>query len=186
MGLQMIKRRITKISQKVANSEAFQRLDKTLTSWMRFYGLTLLRISLGFVFLWFGALKFFPDLSPAEELVLETLQKSTFGLFTDHQVTYGLALWEVMIGLGLLLGRFMRAVLLLLFLQLPGTFLPIFLVPDQVFEIIPWVPTLKGQYIFKNLILVAAAIVLGANVGKKQVHGFKRSTNYPVPPLHPN
>jgi hypothetical protein len=45
----------------------------------------------------------------------------------------------------------MRATLLLLFLQMPGTFLPVFLYPNEVFSQIPYAPTQEGQYIIKKL-----------------------------------
>jgi uncharacterized membrane protein YkgB len=75
-----------------------------------------------------------------------------------------LALWEVAIGVGLLLDRWMRATLLLLFVQMLGTVTPLFLFPEETWVRFPIVPTLEGQYIIKNVVLVAAAIVLGATV----------------------
>lgn len=151
----------------------FRRIDIAIIRWKKDNGITLLRLSVGLVFFWFGMLKFFPSLSPAEGLVLDTIHRMTFGLFTDSQVTLGLALWEVSIGLGLIMGKFMRVVLLLLFLQLPGTFMPIFFFPEQVFEWIPLVPTLKGQYIFKNLVLIAAGIVMGSYVESNPLGGLR-------------
>jgi hypothetical protein len=75
-----------------------------------------------------------------------------------------LALWESAIGLGLLAGRWMRAVLLLLFVQMLGTITPLALFPAETWSQFPIAPTLEGQYIIKNVVLVAAAIVLGATV----------------------
>ena len=75
-----------------------------------------------------------------------------------------LAVWECLIGLGLLSGRFLRATLLLLFVQMLGTVTPLFLFPTETFTHFPWAPTLEGQYIIKNVVLVAAAIVIGATV----------------------
>jgi hypothetical protein len=91
----------------------FDRLDLSLTRWMADHGITLLRISLGIVFLWFGALKFFPGLSPAQELAGRTIQTLTFGLLAPDTAVLILAVWECLIGLGLLLGVFLRATLLL-------------------------------------------------------------------------
>ena len=51
----------------------FDSLDRTITHWMAETGITVLRIGLGVVFLWFGALKFFPGVSPAEGLVRNTV-----------------------------------------------------------------------------------------------------------------
>ena len=142
----------------------FDRVDTRITGWMARNGLPLMRISLGIVFFWFGLLKFFPGLSPAQELATRTIDVLTFGLVPPAVSIYILATWEVAIGLGLIFGIFMRATLLLLFLQMPGTVLPIFFFPGEVFSQVPLVPTLEGQYIIKNLVLVTAGIVLGATV----------------------
>jgi hypothetical protein len=75
-----------------------------------------------------------------------------------------LATWEVPIGIGLLTGRFLRITLLLLWVQMLGTMLPLVFFPSQTFSSFPFVPTLEGQYIIKNLVLVSAAIVVGATV----------------------
>jgi hypothetical protein len=75
-----------------------------------------------------------------------------------------LAAWEVLIGLGLLTGRLLRITLLLLFVQMAGTLLPLVFFPAETFKHFPYAPTLEGQYIIKNLVLVAAAIVVGATV----------------------
>jgi len=68
------------------------------------------------------------------------------------------------IGLGLITNLFMRATLLLLFVQMMGTITPIFLFPSEVFTILPYAPTLEGQYIIKNIVLVSAGLVIGATV----------------------
>ena len=145
-------------------SASFDRIDKAITTWMARYGLLLLRLSLGLVFFWFGFLKFFPGLSPAQDLATRTIEILSFGLLTPDVSIYILAVWECLIGLGLLLGRFMRVTLLLLFLQMLGTITPIFLFPHEVFLRIPYAPTLEGQYIIKNMVLISAGLVLGATV----------------------
>jgi uncharacterized membrane protein YphA (DoxX/SURF4 family) len=144
--------------------DIFSRVDTRITRWMARYGVLLLRLSLGVVFLWFGVLKFFPDLSPAEELVGRTFQSLTFGLIPADTANVILAVWEALIGLGLITGIFMRVTLLLLFLQMAGTFTPMFLFPAEVFTRIPYAPTLEGQYIIKNLVLLSAGLVIGATV----------------------
>lgn len=57
-----------------------------------------------------------------------------------------------------------RVGLLLLFVQLPGTFLPLVLLPDVVFTAIPYGLTVEGQYIIKNLVIIGAALVIGGTV----------------------
>jgi uncharacterized membrane protein YphA (DoxX/SURF4 family) len=144
--------------------DIFSRVDTRITRWMARYGILLLRLSLGVIFLWFGVLKFFPDLSPAEELVGRTFQQLTFGIIPADTANLILAVWEGLIGLGLITGIYMRITLLLLFLQMAGTFTPMFLFPAEVFTRIPYAPTLEGQYIIKNLVLLSAGIVIGATV----------------------
>jgi uncharacterized membrane protein YphA (DoxX/SURF4 family) len=142
----------------------FDILDARITSWMARYGLLLLRISLGVVFLWFGALKFFPGLSPAHDLASRTIEALSFGTVHATVSIPVLAAWECLIGLGLLSGIFMRATLLLLAVQMVGTLTPLVLFPSEVFTRVPYAPTLEGQYIIKNAVLISAAIVLGATV----------------------
>ncbi len=137
----------------------FDQIDKRITFWMARYGLAIMRIGLGIVFFWFGALKLFPGLSPAEELVRNT----TYFVNPDWFIPV-LALWEMAIGLGLMLGRFLRLTLLLLFLQMPGTALPLVVLPEAVWTQFPYGLTLEGQYIIKNLVLIGAGLVLGGTV----------------------
>jgi uncharacterized membrane protein YkgB len=137
----------------------FDQLDQRITQWMARYGLVMMRVALGIIFFWFGALKLIPGLSPAEELVRATIFFIDPNLFQPV-----LAIWEMAIGLGLITGWFMRTTLLLLFLQMPGTALPIFITPEAVFTFFPVGLTIEGQYIVKNLALITAAIVLGSTV----------------------
>ncbi|MDX1993778.1 MAG: DoxX family protein [bacterium] len=142
----------------------FTQIDRALTNWMAKYGVLLLRISLGIVFLWFGVLKFFPGLSPAQDLASRTIETLTFGLVQPSLSIPVLAAWECLIGLGLITGKYMRITLLLLFVQMLGTVTPIVLFPGEVFTRFPYAPTLEGQYIIKNMVLVSAALVIGATV----------------------
>jgi len=139
-------------------------VDRRITAWMADYGVLLLRIALGIVFFWFGALKLVPGLSPAEDLAGRTIEALTFGHVPASVAVPVLALWEVAIGVGLLVGRWMRVTLLLLFVQMAGTITPLFLFPAETWIHFPLVPTLEGQYIIKNIVLVSAAIVIGATV----------------------
>lgn len=139
-------------------------IDERVTTWMARHGIALLRISLGAVFLWFGALKFFPGLSAADELAGRTIHTLTAGLVPPSVSVPVLAVWECLIGLGLLTRRALRVTLLLLGVQMAGTLAPLVLFPSELFLEIPWAPTLEGQYILKNSILISAAIVIGATV----------------------
>ncbi|HXG52538.1 MAG TPA: hypothetical protein VNN77_14165 [candidate division Zixibacteria bacterium] len=123
-----------------------------------------MRVSLGIVFFWFGVLKFFPGLSPAQDLATRTISVLTFGLIPGYVSILILAAWECLIGLGLIFGVLMRATLFLLWLQLLGTLAPIFFFPHEVFAHIPYAPTLEGQYIIKNVVLISAGLIIGATV----------------------
>jgi uncharacterized membrane protein YkgB len=152
-------------------NSTFNKIDVAITSWMAATGLKFLRISIGLIFIWFGALKYFPNLSPAEDLAINTFNVLTFGIFSANAIAVIIATWEVLIGIGLLFNLFLRATLLLLYLQMVGTFAPVFLFPEEVFNIFPYGLTMEGQYIIKNLVVISAGIVLGTTVrgGKIQV-----------------
>ena len=78
-----------------------------------------------------------------------------------------LGVWEVIIGLCLLYRPLIRAGIFLLFLQLPGIFLPIVLLPEVVFTAVPYGLTVEGQYIVKNLVIIGAALAIGSTVRKE-------------------
>jgi uncharacterized membrane protein YkgB len=137
-------------------------IDRRITLWMARNGPWLLRLSLGVVYLWFGALKF-SNASPAEELATKTVAVLTFEAVGPGVSRPALATWECLIGLGLVSGRFLRLTLLLLFVQMMGTVTPLVLFPHRTWSRFP-VPTLEGQYIIKNIVLVAAGIVVGGTV----------------------
>lgn len=145
-------------------SNIYDRIDKALTEWMAQYSIRLLRISLAIIFLWFGVLKFFPGLSPAQTLAGTTISVLSLGLVAPETGVFILAIWECLIGVGLITGLFLRTTLLLLWLQMLGTVTPLFLFPEQCFTVVPIAPTLEGQYIIKNLVLVTASMVIGATV----------------------
>jgi uncharacterized membrane protein YkgB len=145
-------------------SEMFDRIDRTIALWMRTWGVFLLRMSLGIVFIWFGALKPL-GLSPAAELVARTVYWADPAWFIPM-----LGIWEMAIGVGLIVRPLLRIAILLLFLQMPGTILPLFLLPEVTFTVPPYAPTLEGQYIIKNVILISAAIVVGGTVRRHPEH----------------
>jgi uncharacterized membrane protein YphA (DoxX/SURF4 family) len=143
---------------------SFDQADRKLTQWMARNGILLLRLSVGIIFLWFGVLKFFPGLSPAEGLAARTIVTLSFGLLSSRAAVLILAVWECLIGLGLISGVFLRGTLFLLWMQMAGTITPLFLFPNECFTVIPIAPTLEGQYIIKNIVLISAGIVIGATV----------------------
>ncbi len=138
-----------------------EKLDIIVTSFMNKWGVTLLRYSLGIIYIWFGALKPL-GLSPAQELV-----ENTVYWFEDPKTFVPiLGVWEIVIGITICIKPLIRVALFLLFLQMPGTFLPLILFPDVCFTNFPFGLTLEGQYIVKNLIIISAAIVVGSTVRK--------------------
>ena len=149
---------------RLTDSPAFDRLDRRITRWMADHGLMLMRVALGVVYLWFGALKLVPGLSAAEGLAGRTLEVLTFGMVPSGTAVPLLGVFESLIGLGLLAGLWMRLTLGLLFLHMLGTLTPLVLFPAETFDVFPIAPTLEGQYIIKNAVLIAGAIILGATV----------------------
>jgi uncharacterized membrane protein YphA (DoxX/SURF4 family) len=142
----------------------FDTVDRFLTASMARHGISILRISVGVIFFWFGFLKFFSGLSPAQELAAKTIDILTFELVPTKIALMTLATWECAVGLGLVFGVFLRTTLFLLWLQMIGAAAPLFLFPNESFTHIPYAPTLEGQYIIKNLVLVSAGLVVGATV----------------------
>ncbi len=139
----------------------FQVIDRRVTRWLAEYGLTLLRISIGVIFFWFGVIKFWPGLSPADQLATETIDRLSFGLIADNLARVLLAFLETAIGIGLITGKYLRFTLLLLVGQMLGAVTPPFLFPEVTWSRL-LVPTLEGQYILKNIVVVSAALAIGA------------------------
>ncbi len=142
---------------------AFHAIDRRVTHWLAEHGLMLLRISIGVIFIWFGVLKFWPGLSAADQLATETIDRLSFGLIPEGLARFLLAVLETAIGVGLVTGKFMRFTLLLLVGQMLGTVTPLILFPELTWSHL-FVPTLEGQYILKNIVLVSAALTIGASV----------------------
>ena len=128
---------------------------------MERHGYRLLRIAMGIVFIWFGALKPF-GLSPAEAFVAKATAWIPIPGFL-----YILAAWEVTIGVCFLVERLNRCAVVLLLMHMPGTMLPLLTLPGETFVRSPFVLTLEGQYIIKNLVLIAAGIVIGGQVAPR-------------------
>ena len=144
------------------NIRTYDELDIFITKFMSKWGITFLRYSLGLIYIWFGILKPF-GLSPAQELVENTVY------WFDNPKTFVpiLGWWEVVIGLTMCIKPLIRVSIFLLFIQMPGTFLPLILLPEVCFNNFPFGLTLEGQYIIKNLIIISAALVVGSTVRKK-------------------
>ncbi|WP_228239028.1 DoxX family protein [Allomuricauda sp. M10] len=115
-------------------------------------------IAIGFVYLWFGALKFVPNLSPAEGLAKNTIHQLTFGLLPDEVSIILLAIWEVGLGILLISQLYRRIAVIVAIVHMVLTFTPFLFFPDEVFGTGPFALTLVGQYIVKNVIVLAALL----------------------------
>ena len=127
-----------------------------MISWMNRWGMTILRIALGIVFLWFGALKV-ADQSPVVHFI-----ELTMPWIASRSFILTLGVWEVLIGLGLIANRFMRFTLAILWVQMAGTLLTVITAPHVLFvNNNPLLLTLEGEFVVKNLVLIAASLVIG-------------------------
>lgn len=117
----------------------------------------LARFSLFLVYFWFGALKVF-DLSPATPLVT-ALQRETIPFMNLGQFIFLFGIFEVLLGIGFLIPKLTKVVFLLFLFHMATTTLPLFVLPHTV-----WVgflvPTLEGQYIVKNIVLISLALII--------------------------
>lgn len=146
------------IDKIISNNSYLDKIDLQITHFLDKYGFILLRYSIGVVFIWFGGLKLFGK-SPANDLVENTIVFIPSEIFLPI-----LGIWEVMIGVGLIIRKFNRIAIFLLFLQMPGTMLPLILLPEVCYTTFPFVLTLEGQYIIKNLVLISGGIVIGGTL----------------------
>ena len=143
-------------------SRAIDRVDARLIPFLRRAAIPMLRVSLGLVFVWFGALKVF-DVSPVADLVARTV----YWVDPDLFVTV-LGFFEVFVGVMLLFGWALRLTLALFTLQMVGTFLTFLVLPEVTFRHgNPLLLTVEGEFVVKNLVLISAALVVGTTVRRK-------------------
>jgi len=138
------------------------RLDVAVTALARFltrWCVPALRVALGLVFLGFGVLKFFPGASPAEQIAGRTVETLTLGLVPATTAVVLVAVMETFIGLTLVSGRLLRIGLVLLAVAMVGILSPVALFGDELFAD---GMTLLGQYVLKDVVLVAGAAVVAA------------------------
>jgi uncharacterized membrane protein YkgB len=139
------------------------RLDAAVAGALERHGVTALRIALGVVFVWFGALKV-AGTSPVEDLVADTVYWLPSGF-----VIPAIGVFEIVVGLGLLFPVALRLTLLLFWAQMLGTFLVLVVHPDRSFEggnVLDL--TILGEFVIKNLVLIAAGLVVGSQVRKRR------------------
>ena len=135
---------------------ALEQLDQIVTQFFASYSVTLIRVTVALVFLWLGALKIVGS-SPVADLVADTV----YWLPQDFFVPF-LGAWEIIVGLGLLFGVALRLTLFLFWIQMAGTFLLLIVRPDISFQ------TTEGEFVVKNMVLIAAGMVIGSKVRNPQ------------------
>lgn len=132
----------------------YLRVELHASQFLRGRAIPFLRYVISLIYIWYGMLKIL-GISPVQELVIEST-----GWIFPPQFVYVLGVWEVLIGVFLSIKPLRRYGLWLFFLQIPGTFLPLFTNPEDCFIQFPFVLSLEGHYIFKNLILIGAALTI--------------------------
>ena len=131
-----------------------------LASKRKFKQLPLIPVSIGLVYFWFGSLKFFSGLSPAENLAKDTIDHLTAGLILPEISILLLALWETLIGVLLIGNIWYRFALNLALVHILFTFSPFLFFPDLLWTDAPFGLTLLGQYIIKNIVFLGVLLVL--------------------------
>lgn len=144
-------------------SNGIDLFDRFVVWTMDRFGVKFARLAIGVVFIWFGALKIMGELSPAYDLVAATVY-----FLTPEIIVPLLGVWEVAIGLAFLFPPTTRLALLMLIPQMPGTFLPLILLPEVTYTVFPFGLTIEGQYIVKNLVLIACALFIGGDALRKR------------------
>jgi uncharacterized membrane protein YkgB len=133
-------------------------LDAVVIAVLRRWSVTVLRLALGSVFLWFGALKIFG----ASPVIL--LLQQTYSFLPIHVFLFVLGLWEMLIGVGIILRRALRFILTLLCIHLVGTFFALLLNPYLFFvQGVPFCLTADGEFVMKNVVLISAALVIAGH-----------------------
>lgn len=135
-------------------------MRRAVNTFLSKYQFRLLRYSIGMLFIWFGLLKFFPGMSPAEDLATETIRILSFGILQKSLSIKLLATMEVALGAMLILTREYKITFWLLLFHMACTLMPLFVLTDITFRSIPFQLTIEGQYIIKNFVIISAAFVL--------------------------
>ena len=147
---------------------SFDEIDRKISAFMGRWGTVAVRISFGIIFIWFGILKPL-GISSAEPLVIATVP--WLPVFDGETWVSIIGWWEVAIGIAFLFRKSIRIAVALLALQMVGTFMPLVFLPEVTFQAghFPYGPTLEGQYIIKNLMIISAALVVGGTVRENKV-----------------
>jgi putative oxidoreductase len=143
-----------------ARDTGFDKAIVAGTRWLADHSIDILRISLGALIAAFGMLKFFPGISPAEGLVEATVGELTLGLVDGRMAIVTTAAIEVVLGLALITGRFLKPAMVVFAGWIAGVMAPLVLFFDELFT--GGGPTLEAQYVLKDVVFLAAGMVLAA------------------------
>jgi len=140
---------------------SLESFDFKIISFFRMISVPFSRFALFVVFFWFGILKVI-GLSPASEVVQNLFNQTVpFIAFPTFLILFGL--FECLIGILFLIRGAERVVIPLLFIHMFTTFGPLVLLPSETWQAF-FVPTLEGQYIIKNLVIIAAALGIASHL----------------------
>ena len=139
-------------------------VDLAIIRALKITTIPLARFALFAIFFWFGALKL-ANASPASPLVADLLEK-TLPFITFEQFVAFFGIYEMIIGITFLIPRLERFAIVLLIPHMITTFLPLFLLPGVTWQG-PFLPTLEGQYIIKNLVIIALAFSVALHLHQK-------------------
>ncbi|GAB4004009.1 hypothetical protein GCM10028808_00800 [Spirosoma migulaei] len=140
----------------------FDQLDTAINRWLVTNSIFILRVCMGIIFFGFGILKFFPGISPIESLASRTTAVLTLGVFTGASARDFVAGLECIIGICFISGRFLRVGVWLMAAQMIGAMSPLLIFPGELFPGPQHSPTLAAQYIIKDIILIAAGMVIAS------------------------
>ncbi|MEO9512574.1 MAG: hypothetical protein ABJN84_03675 [Flavobacteriaceae bacterium] len=159
-----VARKCAKHLDKLGEHMDLRNVDQQIASRMRSWGIPAVRISFAIIFFWFGILKPF-GFSAATGLLKATVAWLPFGDPDTWLIAIGW--WEVIIGITFLFRKTTRIAIALLFLQMLGTFMPLIFLPEVTFQDENYLlPTLEGQYIIKNILIISAALIVGGTFYK--------------------
>ena len=158
----------------ITPAQRLEALQGRAAEWLNANGRTLLRLSMGAIFLGFGLLKFFPGVSPAEGMAVATFDQLTLGLLPEAASRLFVATFETMLGVLLLTGWYPRIAIGLLAMQIVGILSPLVLLTGELFAGPFGAPTLEGQYVLKDIILAAGALVIAGDMLRPRPQGASR------------
>lgn len=158
-------------------ARSLRAVDESTSKWMGKHGVLCLRVAMGVLYVWYGALKYFPgggdDFREFSGRIIERL---SLGLIQPLAGAMVLATLECLIGLGLLAGRLPRTVLALILLHLGMMCTPLFFEPESIWSRFPFMLTLTGKFMIRHLAMFIAAIVIVSSVAQR-AHGWSALVN---------